>query len=138
MPALGKQPLAAVERQHVMALHESLCKTPAMANMVVETLSHMYALAKGWDMVPEDCDDPCRSIPMNPKRKRERFLTDAEFTRLGRVLDEVSGKGSRISAGAVATVRASRKKSGTGIHVSKAEIGPIGSRLARMKRKLVP
>ena len=42
---------------------------------------------------------------MNPKRKRERFLTDAEFTRLGQVLDEVSGKGSRISAGAIATIR---------------------------------
>ena len=42
---------------------------------------------------------------MNPKRSRERFLTDAEFTRLGRVLDEVSGKGSRVSAGAVATIR---------------------------------
>ena len=42
---------------------------------------------------------------MNPKRRRERFLTDAEFTRLGKVLDEVSGKGSRVSAGAVATIR---------------------------------
>ena len=42
---------------------------------------------------------------MNPKRSRERFLTDAEFTRLGKVLDEVSGKGSRVSAGAVATIR---------------------------------
>ena len=55
-----------------------------MANMVVETLSHMYALAKGWDMVPEDCDDPCEAIPMNPKRKRERFLTDAESPGSGR------------------------------------------------------
>ena len=55
-------------------------------------------------MAPEGCD-PCRSIPMNPKRKRERFLTDAEFTRLGWVLDEVSSKGSRVSAGAVATIR---------------------------------
>ena len=105
VPALGKLPLAAVERSHVMALHESLCEIPAMANMVVETLSHMYALAKGWDMVPEDCDDPCQSIPMNPKRKRERFLTDAEFTRLGRVLDQVSDNGGQISAGTVTTIR---------------------------------
>ena len=59
--------------------------------------SHMHALAKGWDMVAEDCDDPCQSIPMNPKRKR--FLADAEFTRLGQVLDEVAGNGSPISAG---------------------------------------
>ena len=104
VPALGRLPLAAVERRHVMELHESLCETPAMANMTVETLTHMYALARGWDMAPEDCD-PCRSIPRNPKRRRERFLTDAEFTRLGQVLDEVSGKGSRVSAGAVATIR---------------------------------
>ena len=105
VPVLGKLPIAAVERHHVMALHESLCETPAMANMAVEVLTHMHKLAKGWEMVPEDCDDPCQSIPMNPKRKRERFLTDTEFTRLGQVLDEVSGKSSRISAGAVATIR---------------------------------
>ena len=75
-----------------------------MANMTVATLTHMYALARGWDLAPEDCD-PCRSIPMNPKRRRERFLTDAEFTRLGQVLKEVSSNGSRVSAGAVATIR---------------------------------
>ena len=105
VPALGRLPLAAVERGHVIALHESLCETPAMANMVVETLIYMFKLAKGWDMVPEDHVDPCRSIPMNPKRKRERFLTDAEFTRLGQVLDEVSGNGSQVSAGAITTIR---------------------------------
>ena len=105
VPALGKLPLAAVERRHVMELHESLCETPAMANMVVKTLSQMYAPARGWDTAPEDWDDSCQAIPMYPERKRERFLTDAEFTRLGQVLDEVSGKGSRISAGAVTTIR---------------------------------
>ena len=105
VPTLGKLPIAAVERKHVMALHESLCETPAMANMVVETLTYMYKLAKGWDLVPEDHEDPCQSIPMNPKRKRERFLTDAEFTRLGQVLDEVSDKASQVSDGAVTTIR---------------------------------
>ena len=56
-------------------------------------------------MVPEACDDPCESIPLNPRRERQRFLTDAEFTRLGQVLDEVQGNGSKVSAGAIATVR---------------------------------
>ena len=56
-------------------------------------------------MVPEDHDDPCQSIPMNPMLKRERFLTDAEFTRLGHVLDEDSGNGSQVSAGAITTNR---------------------------------
>ena len=76
-----------------------------MANMVVATLSHMYGLAADWEMTPEDFDNPCQAIPANPERKRERFLTDAEFTRLGQVLDEVSSNGSRISAGAVTTIR---------------------------------
>ena len=105
LPALGRLPLAAVERRHVMALHESLCETPAMANMVVATLSHMYGLAADWELTPEDFDNPCQAIPANPERKRERFLTDAEFTRLGQVLDEVSSNGSQISAGAVTTIR---------------------------------
>ena len=72
-----------------------------MANMTVKTLTHMYALARDWGIAPED-SHPCRSIPMNPKHSRE---TEAEFTRLGQVLDEVSGKGSRVSTGAVATIR---------------------------------
>ena len=64
----------------------------------------MFALAKGWGIVAVDCN-ACQFIPMNPKHMREQFLTDAEFTRRGQVLDEVSGKGSRMSAGAVATIR---------------------------------
>ncbi len=104
-PALGLLPLQAVERWHVMAMRESLWDIPAMANMAVETLSHMYKLAWGWNVVSEDCDDPCESIPLNPKRTRERFLTDAEFTKLGQVLDEVSGSGSQVSAAAMTTIR---------------------------------
>ena len=105
LPALGSLPLVAVERSHVLALHESLRETPAMANMVVGTLRQMYTLASDWEMVPEDFGNPCQAIPLNPERKRERFLTDAEFDRLGQVLDKVSGNGGRISAGAVTTIR---------------------------------
>ena len=50
-------------------------------------------------MVPEACDDPCESIPLNPRRERQRFLTDSEFTRLGQVLDEVQGNASKSLAG---------------------------------------
>ena len=45
-------------------------------------------LGAGWGLVPEGFN-PCRSVEKYPERSRERFLTDAEFTRLGRVLDEV-------------------------------------------------
>ena len=103
VPALGRLPLAAVERAHVTDLHHGLCDTPAMANMVVATLSHMYTLAEGWGMVPEGTN-PCRSVAKYPARRRERFLTDAEFDRLGRVLDEAEARGG-ASPGAVAAIR---------------------------------
>ena len=101
VPALGRLPLMAVERSQVVELHQRLCGTPSVANMAVRTLSLMYRLAEGWGLVPEGCN-PCRSIVKYPVRKRERFLTDGEFTRLGQVLDEAEGE---ISASAVAAIR---------------------------------
>ena len=46
-----------------------------------------------WGIVPEGCN-PCRSLEKYPDRPRERFLTDAEFARLGRVLDEAVDDGT--------------------------------------------
>ena len=103
VPALGKVPLIAVERSQITELHQRLCKTPSVANTVVRTLSLMYRLAEGWGLVPEGCN-PCRSVVKYPARKRERFLTDGEFTRLGEVLDEAEARGE-ASGAAVAAIR---------------------------------
>ena len=103
-PALGKLPLAAVERAQVVELHQRLYETPAVANMAVGTLSSMYRLACEWGLVPDGVPNPCRSIVKYPGRKRERFLTDEEFIRLGEVLDEVEERGG-ASAPAVAAIR---------------------------------
>ena len=103
VPALGQLPLEAVSRARVMELHDELYETPAMANMVVRTLSLMYRLAESWGLVPEGCN-PCRLAVRFPERKRERFLTDGEFTRLGKVLDEVETRGG-ASASAVTALR---------------------------------
>ena len=54
-------------------------------------------------MVPEGCN-PCRSVVKYPQRKRERFLTDEEFIRLGKVLDEAVTRGG-VSPSAVAALR---------------------------------
>ena len=70
VPALGGLPLAAVDRTHVTDLHHGLSETPAMANMAVATLSHMYTLADGWGMAPEGTN-PCRSVVKYPERRRE-------------------------------------------------------------------
>ena len=103
VPALGRLPLAAVERAQVVELHQRLCATPAAANRVVRTLSLMYRLAGEWGMAPEGLN-PCRSIARYPGRRRERFLTDEEFKRLGKTLDEVGTRGG-ATAPAVAALR---------------------------------
>ena len=93
----------AVERAQVVELHQGLCEAPAAANRAVRVLSTMYRLAGGWDMAPEGTN-PCRAIARYPARRRERFLTDAEFIRLGRALDETEASGD-ASASAVAALR---------------------------------
>ena len=103
VPALGRLPLIAVERSQVVELHQRLCETPSVANMAVRTLSLMYRLAEGWGLVPEGCN-PCRSVVKYPERKRERFLTDGEFSRLGQVLDEAESQGE-VSGSVVAAIR---------------------------------
>ena len=102
LPALGRAPIAALSRARVAEFHESLYETPAVANMALRILSSMYRLAAGWGMVPEGTSNPCRALVKYPERRRERFLTDSEFTRLGRALEETEAAGD---ASAVAAIR---------------------------------
>ena len=103
LPALGRLPLEAVEPSHVAELHQMLSDRPVTANKCVKVLSHMYRLGAGWGLVPEGFN-PCRSVEKYPERSRERFLTDAEFTRLGRVLDEAFRSGT-VPLTAVTAIR---------------------------------
>ena len=103
VPEFGKLPLEALERAQVTELHHRLYVSPSTANKVVRTLSLMYRLAEGWGMAPEGCN-PCRSVVRYPERGRERFLTDEEFIRLGKVLDEAGTRGG-ASPSAVAALR---------------------------------
>ena len=103
LPALGRLPLEAVERTHVVELHQKLSDRPVAANQSIKVLSHMYRLGEGWGLIPEGFN-PCRSVEKYPERPRERFLTDAEFARLGRVLDEAVNSGAAPLA-AVTAIR---------------------------------
>ena len=103
LPAFGDIPLAAVGREHVMDVHYKLREVPTMANRVVEMLSRMYSMAEAWGVVPEG-RNPCRFAVKYKERKRERFLTEGEFRRLGRVLCEAESEGG-VSAYAVAAIR---------------------------------
>ncbi len=104
VPALGKLPLASVGRAHVAELHQRLSATPAATNQAVRALSAMYKLAESWELAPDGLSNPCRAVSEYPGRRRERFITEAEFTRLGEALDQVETEGG-ASASAVPTIR---------------------------------
>ena len=103
LPEFGKLPLAAVKRERVAAFHARLNGIPRAANRAVALMSRMYGMAADWEMVP-DGTNPCRAIARHREFKRERFLTDSEFRRLGQVLAEAPVKGG-VSVHAVAAIR---------------------------------
>ena len=109
LPSLGSLPARAVGREHVAALHHRLRKTPYRANQVLHVLSKMFALAEVWGL-RDPGSHPVRAIRKYREHRRERFLSEEELRRLGRVLHEVeaeaAGKGGApIRASAVAALR---------------------------------
>ena len=103
LPALGKTPALAVDHARVTELHHSLRATPVMANQVVGTLSRIWNAAENRGLVPE-ASNPCRLVVKNRERRRERFLSEEEFRRLGRLLAEAETR-KGVSVHAVAAIR---------------------------------
>ena len=103
LPEFGKLPVAAIGREQVTDLHYRLRHVPAMANQVIVTLSRILNQAEIWGLVPEG-GNPCRFVVKYRQRKRERFLTEEEFRRLGRVLGALEATG-RVAVLAAAAIR---------------------------------
>ena len=93
VPELGQLRLADVDRAEVAALHHKLRATPWQANQTVRVLARMFRLAGSWRMIPPG-RNPCRSVRRYREKGRERFLTPAEYRRLGRVLNAAAADGS--------------------------------------------
>jgi len=91
-------------RSNTLQLHA----TPQQANRMLRTLSLMYNLARDWGLLPAGVQpaghSPCTGVMKYPERKRERFLTDAEFERLGDVLREAEERGG-ASLSSIAAIR---------------------------------
>ena len=103
VPALGRRPALAVGHREVTELHHRLSAQPVTANRAVDFLSRIYNAAEDRGQLPEG-SNPCRLVVKFRERPRERFLTDEEFRRLGRVLDEAESR-KGVSAYAVAAMR---------------------------------
>ena len=103
LPALGSLPLGAIEGDQVAVLHYRLHKKPTMANRVVDILSRLFNMAEAWGVAPEGVN-PCRFVKKYPTRSCERFLSEEEFRRLGRVLSELEAEG-KVTASGIAALR---------------------------------
>ena len=103
LPTLGPVRLGEIGRERVAALHYALHETPVMANKVVDMLSRLFYMAELWGIAPEG-GNPCRFVRKYQEKSCERFLSEEEFRRLGRTLDEVEAEG-KVHPSAVAAFR---------------------------------
>ena len=91
LPAHGDVPVRDFTRQHVLDLHLKLQHIPYQANRVLEIQSKIFNLAEMWGWRGEK-GNPCRHVRKYKERKRERFLSDEEFRRLGEIVNEMEAK----------------------------------------------
>ncbi len=103
LPALGSRPVTAVGRAEAEALHYGLRETPRAANRALMVLSKMFSLAEGWGLAPAG-GNPCRFVLRFKEGRRERFLTEDEYRRVGRALCELEAGGA-LAARAAAALR---------------------------------
>ena len=104
LPVLGRTPALAVSHRTVADLHHSLRETPAQANYAVRVLSRIWRAAEARGELPEG-KNPCGKVPSYRENRRERYLSESEFIRLGEVLSELEAGHSGVSAFAIAAIR---------------------------------
>ena len=102
-PRVGRYRVPDIQRSDIAALHHDMRDTPYQANRTLGVLSKMFNLAELWDLRP-DGTNPCRHVKRFREEKRERFLSDIEYQRLGVALKAIEADGSE-TASAIAAVR---------------------------------
>lgn len=85
LPALGSRAVADLTRAEVAQVHHRRRHAPADANRMLLVLSKMMNWAEGLGLRP-DGSNPVRHIERYPEQARQRYLSPAEFRRLGAVL----------------------------------------------------
>ncbi|MCY4349224.1 MAG: tyrosine-type recombinase/integrase, partial [Thiotrichales bacterium] len=103
LPRLGGRSVVGITRADIAGLHHAMRATPYAANRTLGILSAMFSAAEAWGLRPQG-SNPCRYVKRFRERKRDRFLSDTEYRRLGAVLREAERKGTE-SATAVAAIR---------------------------------
>ena len=102
VPAYGHVAVEEVEQQHIAKLHFELRDIPYQANRALEIGVKLFNLAEEWKL--RTGGNPCKFVRKYRETKRERFLTDEEFRRLGDVLGELEAEG-RLPAHPAGAIR---------------------------------
>ncbi len=101
-PALGKLKISELTRAKVKAWHAAKFATPTTANRALAALSKLMSLAAhDWEVCPENV---CLGIKRFPERKRERFYSDGELQRIGKVLATLE-RDQAVFSGCIIAVR---------------------------------
>ena len=103
LPRLGKHRVSDIGKSDVAGLHHGMRDTPGHANRTLGVLSRMMTLAEVWEIRPEGVN-PCRHVKKYPEHKRDRFLSDDEYRRLGAALRDAERE-SFASPVAIAAIR---------------------------------
>ena len=103
LPRLGKRRVSDIGKSDVVALHHDMRDVPDHANRTLSVLSRMLTLAEVWEMRPEGVN-PCRYVKKYAEHKRERFLSDEEYRRLGSALRAAEREGF-ASPASIAAIR---------------------------------
>ena len=106
---LGQRLVTAIDRQDVHRLYATLRKgtlrpdTPTKARGAIEVLARCLSLAEEWGLrVPGT--NPCRGFRMEPRRKRQRYLSGQEIARVGEGL-QAALAAKKVPASAVLALR---------------------------------
>ena len=103
LPRLGSRRVADITRGDIVSLHHEMHAIPYAANRTVGILSALFTAAELWGLRPEG-SNPCRHVKRFREERRERFLSDDEYRRLGTALREAERTGT-VSASAIAAIR---------------------------------
>ena len=103
LPSLGTKRLPDVTRADIARFCSSRSACPVNANRCLALLSHIFAIACRWGVLPDDAKNPARGVEKFPEKRLERMMSPAELARLGKAL-------VLADQGALASVDGSRRK----------------------------
>lgn len=103
LPAFGTRRLVDVKRPDILRFHSKHSGKASTANYAVAILSKLMSWAEEHGLRPER-SNPCYAIKKYRETKRQRYLKQEEFARLGAALDAVE-KENQESLFVVAAIR---------------------------------